>query len=108
MGTATVEVSGKDVARWAAELQATLVANARSGDSVSPVELQRSAEVVIAVIGLVFTGVETARTIWDWWQSRKPEGCKVRILVPDGTQVDVSVVGEAELEIVFQRAASHR
>ncbi len=108
MGTATVEVSGVDAVRWAAELQATLVSKARSGDSVSPVEVQRSAAVVVAVIGLVFAGVETAKTIWDWWHSRRPEGCKVTILVPDGTKVDVSVAGEAELEIVFQRAASQR
>ncbi|GAA1656717.1 hypothetical protein ACFQY4_36805 [Catellatospora bangladeshensis] len=108
MSTATVEVSGADAAAWAAELRATLVANVRPGDSVSPVELQRSAELVVAVIGLVFAGVETAKTIRDWWHSRRPEGITVTILVSDGAQVDVSVVSEAELEIVFQRAASRR
>ena len=74
MGTATLEVSGADAAQWAAELHAALAANAQPGDSVSPVEVQRSAEMVIAVIGLVFAGVGTAKTIWDWWQSRRPEG----------------------------------
>ncbi|BCJ73360.1 hypothetical protein CS0771_29040 [Catellatospora sp. IY07-71] len=108
MGSATVEVSGVDAAQWAAELRATLVSKARPGDNVSSVELQRSPELVVAVIGLVFAGAQTAKTIWDWWHSHRPEGITVTILVSDGTQVDVSVVSEAELEIVFQRAVSRR
>ncbi|MBB5866867.1 hypothetical protein F4553_000246 [Allocatelliglobosispora scoriae] len=95
-----------DAAHWAAELHATLTANMPPGDRVSPVELQRSAEMVVAVIGLVFAGVGTAKTIWDWWQSRRPEGVTVKILLGDGTQVNVSTTDQAELEIVFQRADS--
>jgi hypothetical protein len=106
MGTATLEVSGADAARWATELHATLVANGQSGDRVSPVEVQRSAELVIAVIGLVFAGVGTAKTIWDWWQSRRSDGVTVKILLADGTEVDVSKVSQGELEITFQRAVS--
>lgn len=104
MGAVTVEVSGADAAHWAAELRATLVANVQPGGSVAPVELQRSAEVVVAVIGLVFAGVGAAKTIWDWWQSRRPRGVTVTILLGDGTQIDVSGVSQAQLEIIFQRA----
>src|SRR5262245_22966760 len=104
MGTATVEVSGADAAHWAAELHATLEANIQPGDTVSPLELQRSAELVIAVIGLVFAGVGTAKTIWDWWHSRRPQGAAVTILFSDGTQIIMSDVDHTELEVVFQRS----
>jgi hypothetical protein len=108
MGTATLEVSGADAAHWAAELHGALAANAQPGDSVSPVEIQRSAEMVIAVVGLVFAGVDTAKTIWDWWHSRRTEGATVRILFSDGTQLDLSNVSQGQLEITFQRTATQR
>jgi hypothetical protein len=108
MGTATVEVSGVGAADWAAELHAALVANVQPGESVSPVEVQRSAELVIAVIGLVFSGVGTAKTIWDWWHSHRPEGTTVRILLANGTQLDVSNISQDELEIIVEQAVSQR
>lgn len=108
MGTAALEVSGPDAAQWAAELHAALAANAQPGDSVSPVEVQRSAEMAIAVIGLVFAGVDAAKTIWDWWQSRRPGGATVKILLSDGTQIDLSNVSQGQLEIVFRQAESQQ
>ena len=108
MGTATVEVSGAEAASWAAELHAALAANIQPGESVSPVEVQRSAEVVIAVIGLVFAGVDTVKNIWDWWDSRRPQGATVTILLADGTRLDVSNVSPAEVESIVQRAVSQR
>jgi len=100
MGSVLVEVSGAQASRWAAELHAVLEAG--SGDSVSPVEVRRSAELVIAVIGLVFAGVSTAKTIWDWWSSRRDEGVRVSILFGDGRRVDLSAVSQADLEIIFE------
>lgn len=108
MGTATVEVSGVDAAHWAEELRAALAANAQPGESVTPVEVQRSAEMVIAVIGLVFAGVSTAKTIWEWWHSRRPAGVTVTILISDGTQLDLSQVSEGQLEISFRQTTSRR
>jgi hypothetical protein len=108
VGTATFEVSGPDAPHWAADLHATLAANAQPGDSVSPIEVQRSAEMVIAVIGLVFAGVDTAKTIWDWWHSRRPQGAAVKILLSDGTQVDLSNVSQGQLEIVFRQDESQQ
>jgi hypothetical protein len=103
MASASVEVSGPDAERLAGELRAVLVTADEPGRSVSQVEVQRSAELVIAVIGLVFNGVGTARTLWDWWHGRKAEGVRVRILLDDGTQVDLSGVDQQQLEIVFAR-----
>jgi hypothetical protein len=108
VGTATLEVSGPEAARWAGELHAALATNARPGDYVSPVEVQRSAEMVIAVIGLVFAGVGSAKTIWDWWHSRRPEGTTVAILLSDGTRLDVSNVSQGQLEIVFRKHESQQ
>jgi hypothetical protein len=53
MATASIEVSGPNAERLAGELQAALVTATHPGDSVSPVEVERSAELVIAIIGLV-------------------------------------------------------
>jgi hypothetical protein len=105
MATASVEVSGPDAERLAGELRAVLVTANEPGGSVSPVEVEveRSADLVIAIIGLVFSGVGSARTIWDWWHGRRPGGVKVRILLDDGTQVDLSDVDQQQLEIAFAR-----
>ena len=106
MGSATVEVSGAGAADWAAELHAALAANAQPGDSVSPVEVERSADVVIAIVGLVFSGVEAAKTIWDWWQDRRPQGTSVRILFSDGTQLELSDVSQSQLESTIKQIAA--
>jgi hypothetical protein len=103
VATASIEVSGPDAGRLAGELQAALATAIQPGDSVSPVEVERSAELVIAIIGLVFSGVGTARTIWDWWHDRRSEGVKVKILLDDGTQVDLSGVDQKQLEITLDR-----
>ncbi|MEU8815008.1 hypothetical protein [Actinoplanes sp. NPDC048796] len=103
MGSATVEVSGVRAAQSAAELRAALVAEARPGDSVSPVEVQRSAEMVIAVIGLVFSGVEVAKTLAEWWQARRKDDVAVTILLPDGTRIELKDADQEQLEITLGR-----
>jgi hypothetical protein len=105
MAAASIEVSGPNAGRLAGELQAALAAAIQPGDSVSPVEVERSAELVIAIIGLVFSGVDAAKTIWEWWRDRRSEGVKVRILLDDGTQVDLSGVDQRQLEIALGRRA---
>ena len=103
VGTAAVEISGPEAQQWAAELHAALARNAQPGDIVSPAEVERSAEVVIAVIGLVFAGVDTAKTLWDWWQSsRRPEGVTVKVRLRDGTRLDLSTTSQGQLEIAFR------
>ncbi len=108
MGTATVEVSGAQATRWAGQLQAALAANAQPEDDVSPVEVQRSVDTVIAVIGLVFAGIGTAKTMWEWWRARRPEGVTVRILLRDGTRLDLSHVDQDQLVIAFERDQSEQ
>jgi hypothetical protein len=103
MAAASIEVSGRNAERLAGELRAALVTAIEPGDSVSPVEVERSADLVIAIIGLVFSGVGTAKTIWDWWHDRRPEGARVKILLDDGSQVDLSGVDREQLEIAFVR-----
>jgi len=103
MAAASIEVSGPDAERLAAELRAVLAAAIQPGDSVSPVEVERSADLVVAIIGLVFSGVGTAQTIWGWWHDRGPDGVTVRILLDDGTRVDLSGVDQKQLEIVLDR-----
>ncbi len=103
MAAASIEVSGPDAERLAGDLQAALVTAVQPGDSVSPVEVERSADLVVAIIGLVFSGVGTAKTIWDWWHSRQSEAVKVKILLDDGTQIDLSGVDQKQLEIILDR-----
>ncbi len=102
MGNATVEISGVQASRWGAELRAALAANAGPDDSVSPVQVHRSAEMVIAVIGLVFSGVEVAKTITEWWRSRQEEGAAVTVLLPDGTRIELAEGSQARLEIAMR------
>jgi len=104
MGTATVEVSGAHATQWAAELHARIAANAEPGERVSPVEVERSAAIVVAVIGLVFSGLGTAKTLWDWWRAGQRKGGTVTIRFDNGTSVALSDVSLERLEIVFQQA----
>jgi Effector Associated Constant Component 1 len=108
MANASIEVSGPNAERLAGELRADLVTAIAPGGSVSPVEVERSADLVIAIIGLAFSGVGTAKTIWDWWHARRPEGVKVKILLDDGTEVDLSGVDQEQLEIVLDRRTPPR
>ena len=103
MATASIEVSGPNAERLAGELRAALVTAVPPEGGVSPVEVERSADLVIAIIGLVFSGVGTAKTIWDWWHTRRSEGVKVKILLDEGTQVNLSGVDQEQLEIVLDR-----
>ena len=103
MASASIEVSGPNAERLAGELRAAIATAIQPGDSVSAVEVERSAELVIAIIGLVFSGVGTARTIWGWWHDRRSEGVKVKILLDDGTQVYLSGVDQKQLEIALDR-----
>jgi hypothetical protein len=105
MATASIEVAGPDAERLAGELRAALAAAVQPGESVSPVEVERSAELVIAVIGLVFSGVGAAKTIWEWRRGRRSEGVKMRILLDDGTQLDLLGVDQAQLELALERRA---
>ncbi|WP_431973841.1 effector-associated constant component EACC1 [Micromonospora haikouensis] len=103
MGNATVEVSGAQAARWAAELRAALAEAVGPAGSVSPVQVQRSAEMVIAVIGLMFSGVEVAKTITEWWSARRREGAAVTVLLPDGTRIELTEGSQARLEIAMRQ-----
>ncbi|MET8148260.1 hypothetical protein ACIBSW_30975 [Actinoplanes sp. NPDC049668] len=105
MATASIEVSGPDAERQAGELRVALGRAVKPGESVSPVEVHRSLELVIAAIGLVFSGVDAAKTIWDWWSERKSQGTQVRIILDDGAIVDLSGVDQERLEIELQRRA---
>jgi hypothetical protein len=105
MVTASIEVSGPDAERLARELRATLAAAAEPGDSVSVVEVDRSAELVIALIGLVLNGVGTAKTIWSWWQDRRSAGVSVTILLADGARFDLSGVDSERWEIELEQRA---
>ena len=105
MASASIELSGPDAERWASDLHAALVLTEGSAAGVSPVEVQRSADLVVAVIGLAFSGVGTAKTIWDWWQPHRSTGVKIKILLEDGAKVDLSEVDQQQLEIEFDRRA---
>jgi hypothetical protein len=108
MTAASIEVSGPDAERLAGELHAALDKDSEPGDRVSAVEVHRSAALVIAAIGLVFSGVGTAKTIWDWWRPRRSTGVTVKILLDDGSQIDLSTVDQQKLEIVLGRQAQPR
>jgi len=100
---AAIEVSGVDAERLARELQAVLAAAAQPGQRVDAVEVQRSPELVIAVIGVVFSGVSTAKTIWEWWRARQAHGVTVKILLADGTGMDLAGIDRERLEIELER-----
>ena len=104
MGDATVEVSGPQAEQWAAELRAALAAAAGPDESVSPVQVVKSAELVIAVIALVFSGVEAAKTIHEWWRSRGKQGASVTVLLPDGTRIELDDDSQARLEIALRQS----
>ncbi|MDR7277758.1 hypothetical protein J2S41_004536 [Catenuloplanes atrovinosus] len=110
MMSATVTVSGALAQSWAGELQAVLEKGKGPGESVSPVQVERDAGLTVAVIALVFAGVDTAKTIWDWWHEQRPKQAEVvvTVVLADGTRVEVSGVERAELDGIVQRALNRR
>lgn len=106
MVSVSIEVSGPDAECVALELRASLAAAAEPGDCVWVAEVERSAELVVAVIGLVFSAVSTAKTVWDWWRDRRSAGVTVRILLADGTVRDLSDVDRERPEIELGRRAT--
>jgi pantothenate kinase len=103
MADASIEVSGPAAERWGADLRAALAGAAGPGESVAPVEVERSAELVVAIIGLVFTGISTAKTIWDWWAARRAAGVTIKVLLADGTRLELSGLDQHALEVELQR-----
>lgn len=105
MGRASIEVSGPRAEQIAGDLRETLAASEEAAVSVSAVEVERSAELVIAFISLVFSGVGAAKTLWDWWRPQASQGVTVRVVFDDGTGVDLSKIDQAQLEAELQRRA---
>jgi hypothetical protein len=52
--------------------------------------------------------VSTAKTLWDWWQARRPKGVTVRILLPDGAQLNLAGIDYQQLEVALGQAAQPR
>lgn len=104
MAFASIEVSGQGAEVWGRDLRGVL---ASTGEQVAPVEVERSPELVIAVIALVFSGVDTAKTIWDWWGARRAQGdapgMTVTVLLGDGVRVDLSALDQPALEAELRR-----
>ncbi len=104
MTDATIQVSGPAADEAAQSLRNRLEAELDGDDQVAPVEVNRSAELVIASIGLAFSGIQAAKTLWDWWAERRgDEGLRVRILLDDGEQVDLSGVDREQFELILDR-----
>ncbi|MEU8231055.1 hypothetical protein AB0C12_15785 [Actinoplanes sp. NPDC048967] len=103
VASASIEVAGADAERLAGDLQGVLEKSAQRGDTVGAVEVERSAEVIVAVIGLVFSGVSTAKVIWDWWRASKTTDAKVTIHLDDGTRIELSGVDQKTLETALGR-----
>ena len=107
---ATVQVIGPSAQKRAEELRGQLADRKQAKEHVGPVDVERSPELVIAAIGLAFSGVGTAKTIWDWWKGHKDdtdtddEGISVRVVFADGDAVELSGLdGNQFNEIVRRR-----
>ena len=99
----SVEVAGPGAERVARELRADLASEVPPPDRVGPVEVERSADLVVAIIGLVFSGASTAATLWDWWSPRRTEDATVAILLPDGARLDLAGLSREQLEQELER-----
>jgi len=109
MMDATVRLEGPNAVREAQDLRAHLTASLTGGDLVSDVEVNRSAELVIASVGLVLAGTQTAIVVWEWWQSRKSKnGLTVRILLDSGEQVELSGLDREQFESIVDRRLKER
>ena len=115
MVSVSIELAGLDAASEAAELRAMLLQRAEAGTRVGPVEVERSAELVIAVVALAVSGVSAAKDLRDWWQSRQSAAPKdhttgasngqtrVKVVFDDGTRIELGATDAQELEIEFQK-----
>src|ERR1044071_2372645 len=103
VASASIEVAGADAERLAGSLHDVLEKAAEHGDTVGAVEVERSTEVIVAIIGLAFSGVGTAKVIWDWWRASKTTDAKIIIHLDDGTRIELSGVDQRTLEAALSR-----
>lgn len=101
MSIAVLRVTGPQADRLASTLYDSLIAQQ---ERVEPVEVQRSGDTVIAIISLTLTGIQTAKTVWDWWTSKgQPDKATVTVLFESGKELNLTLVDQEELEATVSK-----
>ncbi|MFC4071992.1 hypothetical protein [Actinoplanes subglobosus] len=55
------------------------------------------------MISLVFSEVEVAKTIAEWWQSRSKQEAVVTVLLPEGSRIECGDDSRTQLAIAMRR-----
>lgn len=103
MASLLLQLSGRDAESEAADLRGVLADSVGADASVSGVELDRSADLVVALIAITFEGVGAAKALWDWWQTRRAKGVTVRLILEDGRTLNLATVDQEQLVIELER-----
>ena len=94
MSGIAVEIRGEGCDRVAQDLRSRI---ARVSGGETSIEVERGVDPV-AVVGMLFAGVQTAKTIWDWWQTRAHSSVTVNLIFGDGRVLELNATTRGELE----------
>jgi len=89
---AVVRVCGVDAEAVGRELHGKLMATAGA-----TFDVERVADPV-AVVGLVLAGVQTVKTLWDWWTAARSRRVSVTLVLDNGRVVALEGIEREELE----------
>jgi hypothetical protein len=96
MIVASIQVSGPSAEPVAEALHGRL--QAEVGDAVGRPQHLKGDE-IITIISLALGAFSPAKAMWDWWRAREPDGTRVKILLPDGSELDLAVSNLEELQL---------
>ena len=93
---AVVRVSGVDAETVGRELQTRFMPTTETN-----FEMERDLDPV-ALVGLVLAGVQTVKTLWDWWVSARGKRVSVTLVLEDGRVVELEGMERSDLEIMLK------
>ena len=99
MSDLVVRVSGVDAVRVGQRLEGLV------GVESTGLEIERDLELVVAVVGLVLSGAQTAKALWEWWEASRAERVTVTLVLSDGRIVDIDGLARDELEAALEEGA---
>lgn len=93
---AVIRVAGVGAEMVGRDLQTRLMPTAEAS-----FEMERDVDPV-ALVGLALAGVQTVKTVWDWWVSARDKRVSVTLVLDNGRVVELEGLERSDLETMLK------